>query len=83
MATRIEFPFPIILRRKDVIGSGLVSEWRFRRAVRERRLVGCRLLAKKYARYRRDAVMAAFGLRPCSAAGRPMSPFTATHVEVT
>jgi hypothetical protein len=54
-----------------VLCLGMVTPWIFREAVRAGRLRGKRFPWRKYAIYRRDAVMRAFRLRPCDADGNP------------
>lgn len=78
----VEFPFEIMLRRKDVIAVGIISAWSFRKAIQDHRLSPRRLINRKYARYRRDEVIHAFGLVPCNSTGKPMSPFQSTHVKI-
>ena len=78
----VKIPEGVLLRRKDVLGMGLVSLWCFKRAVAEGRLEHRPIPGRTYARYRKDKVMQAFGWRPCAADGKPMEPIAATHVAV-
>lgn len=65
----LRVPQSIFWRRKDVMALG-VTGWAFRMAVARRKLRGTLLPWRKHALYRRDAVMRAFGWRPCDAEGK-------------
>ena len=78
----VQWPMGVVLRRKEVIGMGVVSAWAFRMAQAEKRLRGT-LVARRYRKYMRDDVARAFGWRPCMADGSAArNAIEATHVEV-
>lgn len=82
-AAIVPVPAAVLLRRKEVIGLGVVSAWGLRMALKEGRLRGSRLPGKTYQQYRKDLVLRALGMTPCDEHGRPMDGILATHAKVS
>ena len=78
----LKVPEAILWRKKDVLGLGVVTPWAFRRATETGRLRGKLLPGRVKHLYPRDAVIRAFGMKPCDDNGRPADAVRCTCVEV-